>query len=161
MKEPKKTTSLSIKEYVQEEVTRQGYDVEIKSGKLRVKWMLQAWKVAIALSESNKYPSIDIIEILGKTIEPKKNKFGFRKCMVRVGYYTPPHPSEIKMRLERLWKFLLDQTPIEAYKEFEMIHPFEDGNGRTGKILLNWLNKSLNDPVFPPQDLFGYPQRNP
>jgi hypothetical protein len=46
-------------------------------------------------------------------------------------------------------------TPIEWYKEFELCHPFVDGNGRCGKILLNWKNGTLLDPIFPPADLFG------
>ena len=48
-------------------------------------------------------------------------------------------------------------TPMEFYKEFELIHPFVDWNGRTGKILLNWLNGTLLNPIFPPADLFGRP----
>jgi len=41
-----------------------------------------------------------------------------------------------------------------AYYVFELIHPFSDGNGRTGKIILNYLYHTLDDPVFPP-DFFG------
>jgi fido (protein-threonine AMPylation protein) len=52
-------------------------------------------------------------------------------------------------------------TALEAYKEFEFIHPFEDGNGRTGKIILNWINGTLLDPIFPPNDIFGYEISNP
>ena len=40
-------------------------------------------------------------------------------------------------------------TPEEAYFEFEYIHPFRDGNGRTGKIILNLLNRSMSDPIWP------------
>ena len=29
-----------------------------------------------------------------------------------------------------------------------------DGNGRTGKVLLAWLEQNFDDPEFPP-DLFG------
>ena len=28
-------------------------------------------------------------------------------------------------------------------------HPFIDGNGRTGKIIYNWINSSLYDPILP------------
>ena len=41
-------------------------------------------------------------------------------------------------------------TPEEAYKEFQIIHPFEDGNGRVGKIIYNKLKNSLDNPTFPP-----------
>jgi fido (protein-threonine AMPylation protein) len=37
-----------------------------------------------------------------------------------------------------------------AYREFQTIHPFRDGNGRTGKILYNYLRGTLADPVMPP-----------
>ena len=46
--------------------------------------------------------------------------------------------------------------PIDAllwYWRFENIHPFTDGNGRTGKIMLNFLLGRMADPVFPPHDL--------
>lgn len=44
-----------------------------------------------------------------------------------------------------------DRMPaVMAYYNFERIHPFADGNGRTGKIILNWLNGTLAAPVMPP-----------
>jgi fido (protein-threonine AMPylation protein) len=49
---------------------------------------------------------------------------------------------------------LPNMTPEQAYYEFEIIHPFRDGNGRTGKIIYNWLMGTLRAPVFPP-DMFG------
>ena len=37
-------------------------------------------------------------------------------------------------------------TKIARYHiEFEKIHPFEDGNGRTGRLLLNFLISRLID----------------
>jgi hypothetical protein len=48
----------------------------------------------------------------------------------------------------------LVHTVDEWYLGFEWIHPFRDGNGRTGKILHNWLNGTLDEPVLV-QDYFG------
>ena len=45
-------------------------------------------------------------------------------------------------------------TADEFYLEFEMIHPFGDGNGRTGKVLHNWLLGTLDKPVLV-TDYFG------
>lgn len=40
-----------------------------------------------------------------------------------------------------------DQRCIEYHVKFEEIHPFEDGNGRVGRILYNWHRIKLGLPV--------------
>lgn len=57
--------------------------------------------------------------------------------------YTPPEgQSVLRQKLTNLERFLHDKTEIDplirmaaAHYQFEAIHPFTDGNGRTGRIL--------------------------
>jgi hypothetical protein len=153
---------VTVIEYVTEEVSRQGHDVFALDGIERVGWMLNAWATALDwVQELSNEMDYVAIRTLGMQVEPHKNSNGFRTCGVRVGSRICPPAAEVKDRLRRLLKFRHDMTTLEFYKEFELIHPFVDGNGRTGKILLNWKNDTLLNPVFPPSDLFGEVIRNP
>jgi Fic family protein len=66
-----------------------------------------------------------------------------RNLASRQAIYTPPHGAERIRRLLSNWeKFLHDQDHVDplirmavGHYQFEAIHPFEDGNGRTGRIL--------------------------
>jgi len=70
----------------------------------------------------------------------------YRSIMVRVGRHVPPPPEQVS----RLMRELLDWWNKEAPKwspvlssaivhyQFEDIHPFADGNGRTGRMLALW-----------------------
>lgn len=56
--------------------------------------------------------------------------------------FVPPHPNRVKHGLDDLERFLArDDLPVLlhaaiAHAQFETIHPFTDGNGRTGRALL-------------------------
>jgi len=137
-------------EYCTEEVNRQGHDTSSLDGLWRVGWMLDAWCWALQCNWTR--PHLDLIYQIGNRVEPHRNR-NFRGVGVRVGLNNCPKPEDIVPLLERLIS-LWPMSPLEFYKEFELIHPFVDGNGRTGKIILNGLNGTLLDPIFPPADLF-------
>jgi len=142
-----------ILEFIDGEVTRQGFEPGTESHKLRRQWMREAWTAAQALAEQK--PTVKRVIALGGLVEQVLNLNGFRRCSVYIGAWRAPDHSQIA-RLMAAWEEALARlTPDEAYVEFEKIHPFADGNGRTGKIIHNWLGGTLNDPVLV-KDYFGH-----
>jgi len=87
-----------------------------------------------------------VVEYIGMLVEPQENKKGFRRGPVFIGGQPAPHAREIEGLMARWEENIDDMTPDQAYLGFEHIHPFNDGNGRTGKIILNWKSGTLNNP---------------
>jgi len=62
--------------------------------------------------------------------------------------FIPPHDSRIEPAIEDLVQFMAreDIPPLAqaaiAHAQFETIHPFPDGNGRTGRALIHLLLRS-------------------
>ncbi len=116
--------------------------------------MIQAFRYAQNMIwSSSKTISMVNVLVIGAYID-EANVNGFRKHGVRVGGRDGADWQEIPRLIEQLLEAQGRLTPEEFYLEFEQIHPFADGNGRTGKILYNWLKGTLSDPVWPP-DFFG------
>jgi cell filamentation protein, protein adenylyltransferase len=60
--------------------------------------------------------------------------------------FVPPPPHELMASLDNLEKFLHGQNSVPllvkaglAHAQFETIHPFLDGNGRIGRLLITFL----------------------
>ena len=70
----------------------------------------------------------------------------YRTIAVRVGRYLPPPPEDVSgLMLELLTWWNLEAPKLSAvlssaivHYQFEAIHPFADGNGRTGRALALW-----------------------
>ena len=129
--------------YCAEEVARQRDEPEA------VSWMCDAWAEAMRAKAAGEPLSLGLIETFGKLTSPPMNTIGFRQGGVRVGPRVCPPPAVIVASLDDLLKRAADLGPDRTYYEYELIHPFNDGNGRTGKIILNWLNDSLATPIMP------------
>lgn len=113
--------------------------------------------------KSNKGISCNTIIDIQKIIEP--NRPGFRKVPGTViknittnkVIYTPPSPEKIKTLMYQLEDFMNANSIDPLIKmaiihhRFESIHPFYDGNGRTGRILnilYLLLNNLLDSPTL-------------
>jgi len=72
--------------------------------------------------------------------------------------FVPPPPNLVVQALSDLERFLHDDTEIPVlvkiglvHAQFETIHPFLDGNGRVGRLLITFLlcqRKILQSPVL-------------
>jgi Fic family protein len=70
----------------------------------------------------------------------------YRTVAVRVGGYVPPPPSDVSGLMLELLEWWSDEagqlSPLLSsailHYRFEAIHPFADGNGRTGRALSLW-----------------------
>lgn len=89
--------------------------------------------------------------ILDIQAELEKSRAGFRKVPGTVLkssagriVYTPPSPETVPQLMSDLERFINDDALLEVdplikmaliHHQFESIHPFYDGNGRTGRII--------------------------
>ena len=72
---------------------------------------------------------------------------------VRVGWHVAPPPEQVKQMLENLInqynsdddKYFLEKI-AEFHLQFETIHPFCDGNGRMGRLIINLQFAALGYP---------------
>ena len=71
----------------------------------------------------------------------------YREYNVQVGSYKAPDYREVKKMMNQLIRFVNEErdniNPVElaaiVHYRFEKIHPFADGNGRIGRLLMNHI----------------------
>lgn len=127
------------------------------SGALSVAWMTAGWD--FAARRRNRRPSVRNIQELGRIVEPRAVLAPeWRTCNVRVGESIKPDWTRVPLLMEGLISAWPDMDAVDWFQGYEEIHPFADGNGRTGNILYNWHLGTLADPVMPP-NLWNDPRR--
>ncbi len=110
-----------------------------------------------------------IREIHGKLLErgrgSDKQRGEFRRSQNRIGgmrpgnaHYVPPPHTEVAACIASLERFVHDQSGLPllvkaglVHAQFESIHPFLDGNGRVGRLLITLLlceYGMLGDPLL-------------
>jgi len=85
-------------------------------------------------------PTVADILQLGALVEPNAHNVStgaFRNVAVFIGQSEGAPWPEVPRLIAALCDTGDDLTPDDWYREFETIHPFRDGNGRTGAILWN------------------------
>ncbi len=80
----------------------------------------------------------------------------FRRTQVFVGNHVPPRPDHLTLQMEQFIEWLnseeaLSLHPIHyaaiAHYKLVYIHPFLDGNGRTSRLLMNWILMQADYPA--------------
>ena len=99
---------------------------------------IEAARFAINADFSKSENILKLHSILGKHLN--KEWVGcWRKVLVRIGNYIPPNPVLIRQLMVQFCENWDSMNAWEAHNKFEWVHPFEDLNGRVGRLL--WLNK--------------------
>ena len=79
----------------------------------------------------------------------------YRECFVKVGDYYAPDWQDVKKLMNNFIKWTNENInsmhPVElaarSHYRFEKIHPFADGNGRIGRLLITYILKQANFPI--------------
>lgn len=104
-----------------------------------------------------------INEVINRDI---KDIEGYRKVQVFIqgSEHIPPEPEKVpNLMMYYIYNYNNDKMEIfdkiaKYHIEFEKIHPFEDGNGRTGRLFLNYelLKNNLPPIVISKEDRVKY-----
>lgn len=90
-------------------------------------------------------------------IRKDQNWIGTPGCSIEEATFVPPNPLQLQDHLDAWQNYITDddidtllQTAV-VHAQFELLHPFKDGNGRLGRILIPlflYQKKKLSQPMF-------------
>ena len=87
----------------------------------------------------------------------EQNWIGRYGCTMEQATFVPPNPLQLPVYLQA-WEQYLDGDDVDfllqtavVHAQFELLHPFKDGNGRIGRILIPlflYQKQALSQPMF-------------
>jgi Fic family protein len=90
-------------------------------------------------------------------IRKDQNWIGTHGCTIEQATFVPPNPLQLQDHLEA-WQNYIVSNDIDIllqaaviHAQFELLHPFKDGNGRLGRIMIPlflYQKKVLSQPMF-------------
>ena len=91
-------------------------------------------------------------------VRTSQNWIGPAGCTLHEALFVPPPPHQVMQDMSQLERFIHADTALPllvkiglVHAQFETIHPFLDGNGRVGRLLITFLlceQKVLLKPVL-------------
>lgn len=86
-----------------------------------------------------------------------QNWIGFAGCTIEQASFVPPSPLQLQDYLQA-WESYLASNDVDwlvqvavVHAQFELLHPFKDGNGRIGRLLIPlflFQKRVLGSPMF-------------
>lgn len=109
----------------------------------------RAWKYIIAQDKltTDNIKETHRLLMRGLPLEPKY-RGDWRDVPVMIGGQVKAQPKIVIDSLMRDWCMgvnVFAGDPVVEHIAFENIHPFIDGNGRIGRILMNWQSVKKNN----------------
>lgn len=111
---------------------------------------LRAWKWFIGQNDLTTGVLLELHRRITLKLLPERERGHWRTMQVYVGNHVPPGPviaaRQISELIDEIRLDLLDAKQLDpkaTHIRFETIHPFVDGNGRTGRMLMWWQEIKL------------------